>query len=90
MAITIDKRYLRGPLSFSCNYHGWQEKKDVYSWLVNNFGGKYPDLQYNCLGTNNGRWHVNDNFLLSYHGIGGFTVRFQDELDAIAFKLRWI
>lgn len=89
MAITIDKRYIKGPLAFCCNYLGLQEKKDVYNWLVNNFGGRYPNLGYDCSGTNNGRWRVNDDFLLHSGREGGFTIRFRDEADAVAFKLRW-
>jgi len=89
MAIAIDERYIRGPLTFSCNYLNLQGKKDVYDWLVDNFGGRYPNLDYNHSGTNNGRWRVNDSFLLSDRKKGGFIVRFRDEEDAVAFKLRW-
>ena len=90
MAITIDKRYIKGPQAFSCNYSEHQEKKDVYNWLVDNFGGEYPNLDYDHIpGTNNGRWRVNDDYIMAERTMGGFTIRFRDEEDAIAFKLRW-
>ena len=38
----------------------------------------------------NGRWTYRKRFFPSYHGISeSATIYFQNEEDAIAFKLRW-
>ena len=76
-------------LDCRCVYDTIDDKRKVYEWLVENFGGRMPYLGYSHWLQKNERWAVQDNFRL-YDGKGEFSVFFYDKLDYVAFKLRWL
>ena len=88
--IKIDERMLEGPLIFSCYYDSLEDKHELYSWLTENFGGEIPSLEYYPGGTKNDNWFVSDSFMHQNRISGGVKVKIKDEVDATAFKLRWL
>ncbi len=88
--IKVDNRMLEGPLIFSCRYESMDDKYEFYDWLTENFGGIIPSLEYDPRGTKNDNWSVRDIFMEYTRTTGGVKVKIKDEVDATAFKLRWM
>lgn len=88
--IRIDKRMIWGPKKFMCYYETLDDKKKLYKWLVQNFGGRMPSIAYNHTGVRNPTWRVSDSHMHSDHQSGGFLVEVEHDSQALAFKLRWL